>query len=286
MTTSGVAANPESTFSLVLATAAGLPGVRIDRADYLRSALARHCSEEQIRVAIDDSPAAAGIPLDLLDRLADDSIRYEAAKASAISAAAGIPGFVFMAATVPADLAQYLGHMLRVAQKLAYLYSWPDLLSGDADDLDDATKGVLTLFVGVMFGAQSANTAVGQVAGMLSKQALKRLPRQALTKGVIYPVVKKVAGYLGARMTTQTFASAVSKAIPVIGAVVSGGITLATFLPMAKKLKSHLSGLELTTSSPRADAPHVVDVDVVDVSETSDHAVRLHGERDAHTGDR
>ncbi|SCL25688.1 hypothetical protein [Micromonospora inyonensis] len=245
-------------------TAAGLPGVRIDRADYLRSALARHCSKEQIRVAIDESPAAAGIPLDLLDRLADDSIRYEAAKASALSAAAGIPGFMFMPATVPADLAQYLGHMLRIAQKLAYLYSWPDLLSGDADDLDDATKGVLTLFVGVMFGAQSANTAVGQIAGMLSKQALKKLPRQALTKGVIYPVVKKVAGYLGTKMTTQTFAKAVSKVIPVVGAVVSGGITLATFLPMAKTLKNHLSGLELTSSQDRVVDTQVVDVDSPD----------------------
>lgn len=183
--------------------------------------------------------------------MANESIKYEAAKASLLSAAAGIPGLVFMPATVPADMAQYFGHMLRIAQKLAYLYSWPDLFSGDSDDLDDSTKGVLTLFVGVMFGTQSANAAVGKVAGMLSQQAAKKLPQQALTKGIIYPLVKKVAGHLGAEMTKKTFANAVSKAIPVVGAVVSGGFTLATYFPMARRLKKHLSSLELTKPKPR-----------------------------------
>jgi hypothetical protein len=246
-----VTENPESRFSAVLTGAAKLPGVRIARDGYLRSALARYCSEDEIRRAIDESPAAAGIPLDVLDRVANESIKYETAKVSAISAAAGVPGLVFLPATVPADLAQYFGHLLRIAQKLAYLYSWPDLFADDGDEVDDATKGVLTLFVGVMFGTQSANAAVGKVAGMLSEQVVKKLPQQALTKGVIYPVVKRVAGYVGAEMTKQTFARAVSKAIPLIGAVVSGGLTLATFYPMAKRLKNHLSGLELTKPKPR-----------------------------------
>lgn len=260
MATSGVIENPESHFSAVLMGAANLPGVRIDRAAYLKSALVRYCSEDQIRRAIEETPAAAGIPLEVLDRVADESINYETAKASALSAAAGIPGLLFLPATVPADLAQYFAHMLRIAQKLAYLYSWPDLFSADSDDLDDATKGMLTLFVGVMFGTQSANAAVGKVAGEISKQVAKKLPQQALTKGVIYPIVKKVASYLGVQMTKQTFARTVSKAIPIVGAVVSGGLTLATYLPMAKRLKNHLSSLELTKPKDK-----VLDVQVVDV---------------------
>lgn len=264
MATSKDMENPESRFSAVLASAARLPGVRIHRADYLRKALARYCSEDEIRRAVDETPAAAGIPLDVLDKAANDSINYEAAKASALSAAAGIPGFIALPATVPADTAQYFGHMLRIAQKLAYLYSWPDLFSDDRDDLDDATKGVLTLFFGVMFGTQSANAAVGKVAGMMSKQVAKKLPQKALTQGVVYPVVKKVAGYLGVQMTKQTFAKSVSKAIPVVGAVVSGGLTLATYLPMAKRLKKHLAGLELTKPAHRVADEEVLDGEVVE----------------------
>ncbi|MFJ6723921.1 hypothetical protein ACIQPQ_03310 [Streptomyces sp. NPDC091281] len=239
----------ESRFGAVLLAAAKLPGVRIDREAYLRSALARHCSEDDIRTAVLESPAAAGIPAGILDKVANDSIRYETGKVSALSAAAGIPGILALPATVPADMAQYFGHMVRIAQKLAYLYSWPDLFSDEGDDVDDATMGVLTLFFGVMFGTQSANAAVGKVAGMMSKQAAKKLPQKALTKGVIYPIVKKVAAYLGVQMTKQSFAKGVSKAIPIVGAVLSGGLTLATFLPMARRLKTHLSGLELANPS-------------------------------------
>ncbi|MEV1048946.1 hypothetical protein [Streptomyces sp. NPDC049916] len=249
MSTSKDMENPDTRFSALLGSAARLPGVRIDRASYLRRALARHCSEAEVRRAIELSPAAAGIPLAVLDRVADESITYETAKASALSAAAGMPGVLALPATVPADLAQYTGHVLRIAQKLAYLYSWPDLFAEDAD-LDDATRSVLTLFVGVMFGTQSANAAVGKVATMMSREVARKLPQRALTQGVVYPVVKKVAGYLGVEMTKQTFAKSVSKAIPVVGAVVSGGLTLATFRPMAKRLKRHLSGLDLAKPAP------------------------------------
>lgn len=41
-------------------------------------------------------------------------------------------------------------------------------------------------------------------------QVLKKLPQQALTQGIIYPVVKKVAAYLGIRMTKQLFAGGVA----------------------------------------------------------------------------
>ncbi|MFB6902959.1 hypothetical protein ACFCWB_01645 [Streptomyces bacillaris] len=259
MVTGKVSENSESRFSALLVGAARLPGVRIDREAYLRTALARHCSEDELCRAIEATPAAAGIPLTVLDRVANESIRYETAKVSMVSAAAGIPGFIALPATVPADVAQYVAHMLRIAQKLAYLYSWPDLFSVDNDDLDDATKGVLTLFFGVMFGTQSANAAVGRVAGMMSEQVAKKLPQKALTQGVVYPIVKKVAGYLGVEMTKQTFAKSVSKAVPLVGAAVSGGLTFATFRPMSRRLKTHLSGLELAKPAGQVIAGEVVE---------------------------
>ncbi|QLJ04321.1 hypothetical protein HZZ00_27210 [Streptomyces sp. NEAU-sy36] len=260
--------NPESRFFAVLLAAAKLPGVRIHREAYLRTALRRHCTEDEIRTAIEETPAAAGISVDVLERAANDSIRYETAKVSALSAAAGIPGILALPATVPADVAQYVGHMLRIAQKLAYLYSWPELFSDEGDDVDDATMGVLTLFFGVMFGTQSANAAVGKVAGMMSEQVAKKLPQKALTKGVVYPIVKKVAAYIGVKMTKESFAKAVSKAIPLVGAAVSGGFTLATYLPMAKRLKKHLAGLPLADPSQRGTDGTVVDGEVVDEHES------------------
>lgn len=87
--------------------------------------------------------------------------------------AESLPGGFTMIAAVPADLAQYFGHMLRIAQKPAYLYSWPDLFDDDGDEIDDGTKAVLTLFLGVMFGVQSANVGIGKLAPLVSQQIAK-----------------------------------------------------------------------------------------------------------------
>ena len=232
-------------FSQVLEAAAKLPGVRIDRTSYLHTALKRYCTDQEIERAVAESPAAAAIPRHVIKEVADTSIRYETSKTTSLSALAGIPGGFAMIGTVPADLAQYMGHMLRVVQKLAYIYSWPDLF-GEDEELDEATESMLVLFVGVMFGAQLAQSGVAKVAGLIAEQVAKKLPQQALTKGAIYPIVKKVASYLGVKMTTQIFANGVSKIVPVIGAAVSGTVTLGTFLPMSKRLQKHLASLELT----------------------------------------
>jgi len=241
-----------SKFSQVLDAAAKLPGVRINRAAYLRKALQRHCTEDQIKRAIAESPAAAGVPKKVIREVADTSIKFETSKVTTVSAAAGIPGGWALLGTVPADMVQYTGHMLRIAQKLAYIYSWPDLFESDGEELDEATESMLTLFVGVMFGVTVAQGGVAKVAELMAAQAVKKLPQKALTKGIIYPVVKKVAGMLGVAMTKKTFASGVAKAIPVAGAVFSGGLTLATFLPMSKRLQKHLASLELTKPGLRA----------------------------------
>jgi hypothetical protein len=257
--------NLGSKFTQVLDAAAKLPGVRISRAAYLRTALKRHCTEEQIERAIADSPAAAGIPLKVIAEAANTSIAYETSKVTGLSTLAGIPGGFAMIGTVPADLVQYMGHMLRIAQKLAYIYSWPDLFADDGEELDEATESMLVLFVGVMFGAQLAQGGVAKVAGLIAEQVAKKLPQQALTKGAIYPVVKKVASYLGVRMTTQIFANGVAKIIPVVGAVLSGGLTLGTFLPMSKRLQKHLASLELTKPGHRTEEAEIIDAEVINL---------------------
>lgn len=266
MVEAGEVENSGTKFSQVLDAAAKLPGVRINRAAYLRTALKRHCTDEQIERAIAQTPAAAGISLMVIKEVANTSIAYETSKATGLSTLAGIPGGIAMLGTVPADLAQYMGHMLRISQKLAYIYSWPDLFADDGEEMDEATESMLILFVGVMFGVQLAQGGVTKVAAMIAANVAKKLPQQALTKGVLYPIVKKVAGYLGVSMTKKLFAGGIAKAIPVIGAVFSGGLTLSTFLPMSKRLQRHLASLELTRPGHRSadNEVDVIDLEVID----------------------
>ncbi|MBI5160058.1 MAG: hypothetical protein HY996_01330 [Micrococcales bacterium] len=160
---------------------------------------------------------------------------------TALSAAAGLPGGITMVATIPADAAQYFAHVIRVAQKLAYLYDWPELFEDSPYGMNDVTKNILTLFVGVMFGVNTANNGLRALSAKIATQTAKQLPQQALTKGVIYPIVKSVARRLGIQMSKTIFANAVAKAVPLVGAVISGGVTAATFVPMSYRLKKHLS---------------------------------------------
>jgi hypothetical protein len=267
-------ANPEQTFEDALAAAASMPGVRIDREAFLRNSFKKYFDETTVDVAIEQTPAKAGISLQLIRKIANESIDFETAKATALSAAAGIPGGLAMLGTVPADLAQYYAHVLRVAQKLAYLYGWPSLFD-ENDEMDDGTRGILTLFLGIMFGAEAAGKGVEKVAKMLADNLMKKLPQIALTKGAVYPIVKKVASYLGVQMTKQTFAKGVGKVVPVVGGVVSGGITLATFRPMSARLRDYLAGLPLADPARQADGSArksgtedeaiVVEAEVVDV---------------------
>ena len=86
---------------------AALPGATVDRASFLESQLISHCPREQVAQAIRGRPAAAGISPDLIDSLADSSTKSHVFKASSISFATGLPGGWAMAATIPADLAQF-----------------------------------------------------------------------------------------------------------------------------------------------------------------------------------
>lgn len=259
MNKSGKEQGGANQFEMVLSAASQLPGVKIDREKYLAGALSKKFSPEVVAMAIETSPAVAGIEPERLSAIADASIRYETTKVTALSTAAGIPGGLAMAGTVPADMVQYFGHVLRITQKLAYLYGWNNLLSGADEEVDDEARNLIILFIGVMFGAQGATDAVAQLSKLVAQAVAKRLPQRALTKGVVYPVVKKVATFLGVHMTKEVFGKGVAKAIPVIGGIVSGGITLATYAPMSLKLKDYLAGLEV--ASPQTYVAEIMGAD-------------------------
>lgn len=182
--------NDNNTFELALSTASNLPMVHINRRKFLAKELVKFCPKEQVDIAVENNPAYAGIELSIIDKVAKSCINYETNKVSAISFAAGIPGGFTMAATIPADITQYFAHILRILQKLIYLYGWEEILSEDGK-LDDYTSNMLTLFVGVMFGVKGAANTISKISASAAQKASKDIAAKALTKGTIYPIVKK-----------------------------------------------------------------------------------------------
>ena len=219
----------------VMNLALSMPMVKVDRNTFLMNEFSMYDNADQLR----DKRPIDLFDDEVIERAARGVINSHLTKATVTSTAAGIPGGLAMAATMPADIVQYYWHVLVVAQKLSYLYGWPDLLD-DKGQITEGTRNVLTLFVGIMFGAQAATKLVTEIAKRVSMQAAKRLPQQALTKTMYYPVIKQVAKWIGFKMTKDTFGRGVGKAIPILGGVLSGAITAFSFKPMAEKLHKHL----------------------------------------------
>ena len=215
-----------------------LPIVRVDRTSFLRKELQVYCTDEQIQLAIEDSPLKV-LNKKTISKIADGCINYHTTNVCLVSALAGLPGGWFLAATIPADIAQFYGHVIALTQKLLYLYGWPDLRDENRE-LNDETLNILTLFVGVMMGSREAVRGVNLLAKALAEQVVKRLARVGLTKYAIYNISKQVGKWICIKLTRESFAKSASKVIPFIGAPISAMITYWTFKPMARKLKRQL----------------------------------------------
>lgn len=224
-----------------------VPGIRIDRSSFLQKELQHRFSQEVIDDAIANNPLHAKIPTEVIDKIADEIIKYERTCVSGISTALGMPGGVAMAATIPADIAQYYGYMLRVTQKLMYLYGFPAIDTEEKGQaFDSETMNVLIICMGVMYGVAGASNALKAMAKALAAGVEKQLLRKALTKGTIYPIVKNVAKWFSVKMTKEVFAGFFKKALPVVGGVIGGGITFLSFKPCCDKLKASLQNTMLS----------------------------------------
>ena len=218
-----------------------IPGICISREEFLRSEFMKDYPQEIIEDAIVFNPAHAGISSEKIEKYADEVIKFERNCVSGISAALSTPGGFAMAATIPADIAQYYGYMLRVTQKLLYLYGFPEIdVTEKGKKFDTETLNILTLCLGVMYGVAGANNALKAVAKALGTGVQKQLMKKALTKGTIYPIVKSTAKWFGVRMTKEVFTGFFKHAIPVVGGVIGGGLTYMSFKPCCDKLKASL----------------------------------------------
>lgn len=228
-----------------------IPGVHIDREEFLRKQFMKNYANDVIQDAVKFNPAHAGITVEEIDNIADQVIQYERNCVSGISLALGVPGGVAMVATLPTDIAQYYGYMLRAIQKLLYLYGFPEINVENGVNIDDETMNLITLCLGVMYGVEGSVASIKILSNALGKGVEKKLLQKALTKGTFYPIVKKISRWFSVCMTKQVFAGFFRKAIPVVGGVVGGGITYLSFKPCCDNLKKSLQDTALCNPSSR-----------------------------------
>lgn len=237
----------------VISTAIKVPGVKVDRDSFLKEQF-KGLTPDVIELVVKEGPVNAGISREELRKKAIRIIKTDTAVSTGASFAAGIPGGIAMAATIPADMIQFYAVALRMAQELVYLYGEEDIWCDGTPDAEKVTNQLI-LYCGVMLGASGAAQAVRVMSSAVAKQLLKTLPQKTLTKTLYYPVIKTILKFFGVSLTKSTFAKGVAKVVPVVGGVVSGGITFASMLPMGKRLMNTLdkAHFDYTASDFRED---------------------------------
>lgn len=253
----------------VLETSLTVPGVKVDRSSFLREQFKVYYSEDVIQKAIDLNPTFAGIPHSAIEKIAKSTIKNHVRVATTASFVAGLPGGFAMLGSIPADMAQFYANVVIIAQKLAYLYGWPDL--SDKND-SEVLKEMVSLFLGVMFGISQANKVMAEISRRLAAEIAKRVPNKALTKYAWFNILKKLLKWLGVKLTKDTFAKGLSKVVPIVGGVISGGLTYASMNTMAKRLVKQLESGDLYNPGndlDKVDADEVIIVDgITDVELT------------------
>lgn len=244
-----------------------VPGIRINRANFLQKELLKRYPQEMIDEAIRTNPMSAGIKPKDIDEIADQVIEHERRGVSGISTALSMLGGAAMLATIPADIVQYYGYMLRATQELLYLYGFPEIdVNENESKFDSETINILIVCFGTMYGVVGANNALKSIAKGFGLGVEKKLMRTALTKGTIYPIVKSVASWFNVRMTKEIFAGFFKKSIPVVGGVIGGGLTYLSFKPCCVKLKESLQDTILSNKNYKEENGliDIVDVEVVE----------------------
>ena len=233
-------------FSLekIIETALKIPGVKVDRDIFLKNKFSDYPGIDMNNL-LEKGPVTYGIPRENLSVIADKLIRKRVTESSAASFAAGLPGGVAAFATVPADVAQFFGIALRLAQEISYIYGAKDLWQDNKLD-GELVQNQLIMYCGVMFGVAGAGAGMRVLSVRVATNIAKKLPQKALTKQFWYRIVKKIGNMLGIKVVKSGVAKGLSKIVPVVGGVVSGAMTFATMTPMAKKLKNALDKAKAT----------------------------------------
>ena len=248
--------NREVDIEDVIAKGLRIRGISIKREAFLRKALHKRVSEAMIQDAILHTPSHAGIPRRKIDQIADHVIHQERNLAAGTSAALGAPGGLAMVATIPADVLQVYGYLIRTAQKLLYLYGFPEINVNETEEgFDPQTVNLLTLCLGVMYGTEGVPEALKAYSGALQKGVDAKCLSFALTEGALVPTVERISSFSGSRMKKDVLSNVFLNAVPIAGSVMGGEMTYLSFKPGCVKLKKTLRDTAL------ANPLHVADLE-------------------------
>ena len=234
-------------FKTLMDNAIAIPGVKVRRREFLAKAFA----EEEVDYVglLTRGIAYSGCSEEMLARLADEQIKRRTNESTAVSFAAGIPGGLALAATIPADALQSFAMNLKLVQEIAYIYGADDFWNGDEEETKKSLK-----VLGVMMGV------LHQVEGAVEGARYLAYPYAAnLFEDENFDfdyLLSKIGDEIMKKLAKDTAAKGLSKVVPIFGGVLSGGLTYYSMKPMNARLAKTLAQVVFHYSTENADADY------------------------------
>lgn len=225
--------------NMLLETVSNMPGFKVYRNIFLKDILKqKDFDNDDVNKALEGSILDV-LTLSEIEDIANKRIFIQKGKVTAFSAVLGIPGGAAMVASAPTDVVQFLYFSGILAQELAYLYGYNDLW----DSTNNSIEGydAIILFIGTMLGVGAASQVVKEITSRLAEHVPKQMMNKALSKNFIYKATKEVLKFIGIKVTKDKFTKSIGKAIPIFGAVISGGMTYYSFGKCAIELRDKLN---------------------------------------------
>lgn len=212
----------------VFGTMIQIPGVKVRRRPFLRKQFEKE-APIRLQEVLSKGPIETGYRQDGLMKRSKKLLTQRSLVSTAASVGAGIPGG--LAATIPVDFAQFYGIALRLCQEIAYLYGEPDLW--DLGELNqDKVKQQLLLYLGVMLDVRGAS----QTLQLITAKRMGYTEEEPTEVFGYKNVITSIAKNLGIELSKELVEQGVRKLIPVVGSVISGGITFVSMRSMGMKL--------------------------------------------------
>lgn len=221
--------------------AMSIKGVKVNREEFLRKELHGKVAPDIIERAISYGTKNAGIPFEIIDKLADNCISSRSSLAVTESFLSGLPGgLVGLLGGSAVDIIQFYANFLNLAQKLMYLYGFRDI-----KELDSSQEDIMVVMLGAASGVEIANKYVKILLSKSASKWLEKIAAEEAGKSAVKILAEKVLIAFGkkstARITQSQLARIFSKAVPFIGGAICGTITAFTFKPMARRLNKSLA---------------------------------------------
>lgn len=222
----------------------------INRNDYLQMQLQNYCSQDVINTAIGSSPMQANIPTDTIDKIANLTIKIEQIFISNLSTNESTK----QEQTPSNDLTiAYCNALIRITQKLIYLYGFPQIELNEQSSLSNATN-TLTICFGVMYGINGTSKALKAISSSLGKGVGKQLEKNdSLLATNICTIANKISKCFDKEITKKDISGMFNKAINYIGNVASKKLTEISFKSCCEKLKKSLQDTLLSNPNYNAE---------------------------------